>query len=434
LEPGNILVYQTNEGRYGKMEIQQYGYNLMFKWVTYNSNGSVYSSGQDLTIQGTWHCDLDLGVQSPSGGDQNSDFWWEQVGGPERYLAPQNGALFNIYTCLNIHFASVSFDDFSSCDPESENPFEISSCVTDMGDGIYTATFYWTNTSGAEITMTSGLENHVNAPGNTQTGNVVPMTFIPGSGSFDYSFDCDYAEWKINYPYSPGTPQVNEISTKAEPYVSPMCLPDPALALEYVETSATHGFTIYHLDVTNWIFYPYELFYSAPQLPPCVGSSHSSRSWVDIYADGLPIKVYCDLALPEDLDHMSVSVLSSETPTEIYIILIDRELGITYTSNVLNLGSMKLGLNSSIDDDLIPDQNIRVYPNPTGGKITIDFGQDPEFRQLSVLDFLGRVQKFEKVWIPNRGLELDLSNLSSGIYFVKLELEDQFKVFQVIKK
>lgn len=90
LTPGTILVYQTSEGRYGKMQIKQYGYDLYLKWLTYNANGTTYSSGNNLKIRGTWYCDLDLGRES----DISSDFWWQQSTPVERFLVPENGAKF----------------------------------------------------------------------------------------------------------------------------------------------------------------------------------------------------------------------------------------------------------------------------------------------------------------------------------------------------
>ncbi|MDZ7317881.1 MAG: hypothetical protein ONB11_01895 [candidate division KSB1 bacterium] len=93
LLPGTILVYRTSEGRFGKMQINQYGYDLHLKWLTYNANGSTYSSGNDLKIRGTWYCDLDLGRES----DSSSDFWWQQVSSVERYLVPERGAQFALF-------------------------------------------------------------------------------------------------------------------------------------------------------------------------------------------------------------------------------------------------------------------------------------------------------------------------------------------------
>ncbi|MGA1842418.1 MAG: DUF6345 domain-containing protein [bacterium] len=93
LSMGSIVVYKTNSGRYGKFIVMEYGYNIKIKWKTYNSNGTTYSSGSDLTIRGTWSCDLDLGIESST----NRDFFWQQATSTIRYLTPKNGAMFKVY-------------------------------------------------------------------------------------------------------------------------------------------------------------------------------------------------------------------------------------------------------------------------------------------------------------------------------------------------
>lgn len=90
---GTIVIYRTNVGRYGKLLIKEYGYNLKLRWTTYNTSGSVYSQGDNLVIRGTWSCDLDLGRETQTG----RDFWWQQETSIERYLSPKNGAKFAIY-------------------------------------------------------------------------------------------------------------------------------------------------------------------------------------------------------------------------------------------------------------------------------------------------------------------------------------------------
>jgi len=88
-----IVVYKTNLGRYGKFLVKTYSNNLVINWVTFNSNGTVYSSGSNLTIRGTYLADLDEGLETSSG----ADFWWEIIDSIERYIVPRNGALFYVY-------------------------------------------------------------------------------------------------------------------------------------------------------------------------------------------------------------------------------------------------------------------------------------------------------------------------------------------------
>jgi hypothetical protein len=107
---GAILVYQTSEGRYGKMQITHYGYDLILKWTTFNANGTSYTAGSNLKIRGTYACDLDLGRES----DTSSDFWWEQVTSIERYLSPEHGTRFAIFhsaTLDTIIFAKRDLSD-----------------------------------------------------------------------------------------------------------------------------------------------------------------------------------------------------------------------------------------------------------------------------------------------------------------------------------
>lgn len=37
---------------------------MLITWVTYTPAGSVYSSGSDLIIRGTYSCDLDVGTET----------------------------------------------------------------------------------------------------------------------------------------------------------------------------------------------------------------------------------------------------------------------------------------------------------------------------------------------------------------------------------
>jgi hypothetical protein len=64
----------------------------------------VYSDGQ-LEVRGTWHCNLDVGAQNQTG----ADFWWELDTPVERYLTPENGAVFFVVGIRD--FSSLSYAD-----------------------------------------------------------------------------------------------------------------------------------------------------------------------------------------------------------------------------------------------------------------------------------------------------------------------------------
>ncbi len=94
LTPNTIIIFSTNEGRFGKLLIKSCDYNLNLAWVTFNADGTVYSRGDSLVVRGTFTCDLDAGREARD----SADFWWQMVTQTESYLTPQNGATFAIYS------------------------------------------------------------------------------------------------------------------------------------------------------------------------------------------------------------------------------------------------------------------------------------------------------------------------------------------------
>lgn len=95
-KPGTYCVYRTSQGRLGKFIVENWepamSYRLTIAWVTYNANGTVYSSGSGLVIKGSYHCDLDTGAETPTG----ADFQWNTQTSSTRYLVPKNSALFKL--------------------------------------------------------------------------------------------------------------------------------------------------------------------------------------------------------------------------------------------------------------------------------------------------------------------------------------------------
>ena len=96
LMPGTYFIYKTDEDSFGKFMVENYeptgSHDLIIKWVTYNTDGSVYSHGTRLIIRGTWSCDLDEGLETTTGKDWN----WVLQSSTVRRLFPQNGAKFKL--------------------------------------------------------------------------------------------------------------------------------------------------------------------------------------------------------------------------------------------------------------------------------------------------------------------------------------------------
>lgn len=98
---GDVIVYKTSEGRYGKFEIlsidQADNYKLTIKLTTFADNGSVFISTNNLVIRGTYLCDLDTAIEMGINGT-DEDFHWNRQTSTLTYLSPYNGAKFLKYT------------------------------------------------------------------------------------------------------------------------------------------------------------------------------------------------------------------------------------------------------------------------------------------------------------------------------------------------
>jgi len=97
---GDILVYKTNLGNYGKMEIvsvqQDENYKLTFKAITFKPDGTLQSQSSGLSIRGTWLCDLDTMTEVEETGVQ--DFWNERINETDTQFTPKENAAFIRYT------------------------------------------------------------------------------------------------------------------------------------------------------------------------------------------------------------------------------------------------------------------------------------------------------------------------------------------------
>ena len=84
---------------------------------------------------------------------------------------------------------------------------------------------------------------------------------------------------------------------------------------------------------------------------------------------------------------------------------------------------------AGINDDLFNQSNIKVYPNPSSGKIFLDINSNQSFNiKYSIIDLLGQVFVNDKINL-NQGTnseEILLNDLPNGIYILRLEKEGSF--------
>lgn len=92
----------------------------------------------------------------------------------------------------------------------------------------------------------------------------------------------------------------------------------------------------------------------------------------------------------------------------------NRMATITFTFNSSTLSNAPL---KGID-------NVGVYPNPTSGKVSISNIKNANLENVEIFSVLGKLSHRFLVKNNANSLDLDISNLTSGIYLLKLNNED----------
>jgi hypothetical protein len=99
LKPGDVIVYKTNIGRFGKMKIVSINsadnYKLTINAETYKADGSIYQGKSNVEIQGTFIAELDEIVEASN--NSLGDFFWNRADTHLTNLVPEQGAKFIKY-------------------------------------------------------------------------------------------------------------------------------------------------------------------------------------------------------------------------------------------------------------------------------------------------------------------------------------------------
>ncbi|MEI6297729.1 MAG: T9SS type A sorting domain-containing protein, partial [bacterium] len=83
-------------------------------------------------------------------------------------------------------------------------------------------------------------------------------------------------------------------------------------------------------------------------------------------------------------------------------------------------------------EKLVPESSLTIYPNPASNSITIEAPATSSQSQLSIKDVNGQVLIARQ--ITESKTQVDISNLSSGVYFVWLACEKTVQVGKFVKQ
>ena len=75
---------------------------------------------------------------------------------------------------------------------------------------------------------------------------------------------------------------------------------------------------------------------------------------------------------------------------------------------------------------------IVVYPNPTSGMVTITLGSMSKSVEVTVMELNGKLVKSEK-YSNSNNVRMDISDLSTGMYFITVKADNQLKQVKIVK-
>jgi hypothetical protein len=74
------------------------------------------------------------------------------------------------------------------------------------------------------------------------------------------------------------------------------------------------------------------------------------------------------------------------------------------------------------------DNQFRIYPNPANSIINVKMNDQSTLDKIEVFNLNGRKISRKKINADNKSIQFDVSDLSSGLYFIKLS-NNQSKTF-----
>ena len=113
---------------------------------------------------------------------------------------------------------------------------------------------------------------------------------------------------------------------------------------------------------------------------------------------------------------LSISTLSNTTG------------GSTTTVKMVHISSVVNG----IADNKTLQKAVTLYPNPATDKVTIETSEIPTISQVSIMNLDGKELLHQKITEPNT--TIDVSALTSGVYFVRVTGERTVQVGKFIKQ
>jgi len=109
---------------------------------------------------------------------------------------------------------------------------------------------------------------------------------------------------------------------------------------------------------------------------------------------------------------------------------------VTYQSDALSYVDDGAPCTLSTDDLQRIENAFSVFPNPTEGVAQLSFSNELGNARYEVYDISGKLVKSENIGIASRASvhEIDMRNLNSGVYLIKVISDESFSIKKIVKK
>jgi hypothetical protein len=90
-------------------------------------------------------------------------------------------------------------------------------------------------------------------------------------------------------------------------------------------------------------------------------------------------------------------------------------------------------ISAEIEEEELDPNLLLVYPNPVTDKVHLTMEDIEHYKMIMIYDIAGKPHPVTSIEERRNNLEIDMAQLSAGYYFIKILMEDEIKVVQVIK-
>jgi hypothetical protein len=142
-----------------------------------------------------------------------------------------------------------------------------------------------------------------------------------------------------------------------------------------------------------------------------------------------------------DMVEQGANIIFSANPDENYQVLEWTLNGMVQseTGNTFTYYDLQENISVTVEYDIVDNvaqilDNIRIYPNPSHGIITLDLGKASDFgkAEIDITDIAGRTIYRSALDEGQKKIQMDISNHPTGIYFLKVQTKNNTVTEKII--